>query len=203
MLKYVWYGLILIGTIVAVIKGTVPEVTENIFDMAQVGVDISLGFIATMALWLGVMRIAEDSGLMNLFARAISPALRWLFPGVPKGHAAMGSISMNIAANVIGLGNAATPFGLKAMDDLQTLNDNKEEATDEMCMFLAINTSSVTLIPATMIAVRASLGAQDPSAIIGATLFATLISTTVAIIAAKTFSKLPVFSRSKNQGGNV
>ncbi len=197
MLKYVWFALIFIGAIVAVINGTVPEVTENIFSSAQTAVDISFGFIATMALWLGIMRIAEDAGLMNLFARAISPALRWLFPEVPKGHAAMGSMSMNIAANVIGLGNAATPFGLKAMEDLQTLNDDKEVATDAMCMFLAINTSSVTLIPATMIAVRATLGAADPSAIIGATLFATLISTTVAIIAAKTFSKLPVFSKNK------
>lgn len=201
MLKYVWYALILIGAVVAVIKGTVAEVTENIFSMAQTGVDISFGFIATMALWLGIMRIAEDSGLMNVFAKAISPVLRWLFPDVPKGHAAMGSMSMNIAANVIGLGNAATPLGLKAMEDLQTLNEDKEVATDAMCMFLAINTSSVTLIPATMIAARASLGAAEPSAIIGATLFATLISTTVAIIAAKTFSKLPVFSR--NKGGST
>jgi spore maturation protein A len=138
-----------------------------------------------MALWLGIMRIAEESGLVQLLSRAIAPVLRVIFPQVPRDHPAMGAIVMNIAANMLGLNNAATPLGIKAMEELQDLNPNKDVATDAMVMLMAINTASVQLIPATVIGLMAAAGSTNPTAIIAPTLIVTGASLVIAILAAK------------------
>ena len=199
MINFIWAGLLLIGFIVGAFTGNLQAVTDAILESAETGVEISLGLIGVMALWLGIMKIAEDSGLVEKLALGLKPLTKRLFPDVPQDSPAMGAITMNIAANMLGLGNAATPLGLKAMQDLQELNQDKETATNAMVMFLAINTSSVTLIPASTIAVLSKAGSANPTAIIGPTIVATLISTTVAIIAAKTLEKLPKY-KLKPQG---
>ena len=147
-----------------------------------------------MALWLGIMKIAEDSGLMSLVAKAIAPVLKRYFPDVPAGHPAMASMTMNIAANMLGLSNAATPLGLKAMEDLEKLNSHPGIATNAMCTFLTINTAGLQLIPATMIGILASAGSKEPTAIIGTTVAATFAALIVGIAAVKILEKLPIFS---------
>ena len=146
-----------------------------------------------MALWLGIMRLAERAGLVALFARALRPVLRWLFPEVPPEHPAMGSMVLNIAAGVLGLGNAATPLGLRAMEDLETLNPHPGTATNAMCTFLAINTSSIQLIPATAIAILAANNSTNPTAIVGTSILATTCAAVSAVTTAKLLSHLPVF----------
>jgi spore maturation protein A len=156
------------------------------FDMAEFAVKLALGLIGIMALWLGLMQIAERSGLIHIMVRGLQPVLRRLFPEIPQDHPAFGSISMNLAANMLGLGNAATPLGIKAMQQLQELNQKKDEASHSMCMFLALNTSSVQLLPpVTLIAL---LGAQV-SELLLAIILATCCSTLVAILAAKYFAR--------------
>lgn len=189
MINYVWFGLLIIGIIVSIATGNVQAVTDAAIGNANTAVELSLGLIGVMTLWLGIMRIAEEAGLVKKLSIALKPILIRLFPDVPPDHPAMGSIVMNIAANVFGLGDAATPFGLKAMQSLQELNTTEDTATDSMCMFLAINTSSVTLISASTIAYRVAAGSANPTEIIGPAILATTISTTTAIIAAKLFSK--------------
>jgi len=161
-------------------------VTEAAFDIAQFAVKLAIGLIGIMALWLGLMQIAEKSGLIKHMVKVVQPLLHWLFPNIPKGHPAFGSISMNMAANVLGLGNAATPLGIKAMQQLQTLNPNKNKASDEMCMFLALNTSSVQLLPpVTLIAL---MGTQVSELIIPIIL-ATSCSTITAVSVAKLYAR--------------
>lgn len=162
-------------------------ITDAAFDMAEFAVKLAIGLAGIMALWLGLMQIAEKSGLVFIFVKLIQPLLRWLFPDIPKDHPAMASISLNLAANVLGLGNAATPLGIKAMQQLQSLNTKKEEASNAMCMFLALNTSSVQLLPpVTLIAL---MGAQV-SELIVPIILATLCSTLVAITVAKSYARL-------------
>ncbi len=164
----------------------IRAVTQAAFDMAEFAVKLAIGLIGVMALWLGLMKIAEQSGLINHFVKLIRPLLHWLFPDIPKDHPALGSISLNLAANVLGLGNAATPMGIKAMQQLQELNTQKDQASDAMCMFLALNTSSVQLLPpVTLIAI---MGTQVGELIIPIIL-ATSASTITAVIAAKTFAR--------------
>ena len=151
-------------------------------------------FSGIMALWLGLMRLAEKSGLVDILARVLRPVLRWLFPDVPAHHPAMGSMVMNIAANMLGLSNAATPLGLRAMQDLEKLNPRPGTATNAMCTFLAINTSSVQLIPATTIAILAAAKATNPTQIIGPSLFAACCATAAGLIAVKFLEKLPMFA---------
>lgn len=170
------------------------EVTNAIIDYASTAVKIALGLIGIMALWLGVMKIAEQSGLVKIIANSVRPITRFLFPDVPQDHPAIGSIIMNISANMLGLGNAATPFGLKAMEELDKLNPNKGTATNAMCTFLAINTAGLTLIPATAIAVRAASGSSEPTIIIGTSFFGASCATIMGIIAAKIFEKFPLKS---------
>ncbi|VAW61471.1 Spore maturation protein A [hydrothermal vent metagenome] len=161
-------------------------ITNAAFDMAKFAVKLAIGLIGIMALWLGLMQIAEKSGLIKKMVRVVQPLLYWLFPNIPKDHPAFGSISMNMAANVLGLGNAATPLGIKAMQQLQALNPNKNKASDEMCMFLALNTSSVQLLPpVTLIAL---MGTQVSSLIIPIIL-ATSCSTIAAVIVAKFYAR--------------
>lgn len=171
------------------------KLTDEAFNAARTAVmSLALPLVGIMTLWLGIMRLAERSGIVYLLARGIRPLLRRLFPDVPANHPAHGAILMNVSANMLGLGNAATPFGIKAMQHLQTLNLKPHAASNAMCTFLAINTSSVTLIPATAVGILAAAGARDPTAIIGTAIFATACSTVAAIVAVKTLERLPFFS---------
>ena len=153
-------------------------------------VTLAIGLVGVMSLFLGLMKIAERAGLLLVVARTLQPLMTRLFPGVPADHPAMGAMIMNLSANVLGLGNAATPFGIRAMEHLDTLNGDKGKATDAMILFLAINTSSVTILPTGVIALRAAAGSVDPAGIVPTTLFATLVSTTVAIVTAKMCARL-------------
>ena len=169
------------------------KITQAAFDAAGAAVQIAIGLIGIMALWLGVMKIAEAAGLVTAIARLVKPATVRLFPDVPADHPAVAAMLMNISANMLGLGNAATPFGLKAMEELNSLNPKAGVATNAMCTFLAMNTSCVTLIPATAIAVRAASGSANPAIIIGTTLLASLAATIVGITAAKLLQRVRLF----------
>lgn len=175
------------------------EVTNSALDYAGTAVNIALGLIGIMALWLGVMKVAEEAGLIKIIASAVRPITKRLFPDVPHDHPAMGSMIMNISANMLGLGNAATPFGLKAMEELEKLNPKKGTATNAMCTFLTVNTAGLTLIPATAIAIRASAGSSDPALIIGTSIFGAICATTVGITASKILEKFPI---KKGEFGN-
>jgi len=168
------------------------KVTNETIDKAGIAVKIALGLIGIMALWLGVMKVAEDAGLIAKLANMIKPITKKLFPEIPSDHPAIGAMLMNISANMLGLGNAATPFGLKAMDELDKLNPEKGTATNAMVTFLAINTAGLTLIPATAIAVRAAQGSADPTIIIGTSIFGASCATLTGIVAAKLFEKFPI-----------
>lgn len=168
------------------------SVTNSAIEYAAVAVNIALGLIGIMALWLGIMKIAEQAGLISLIAKSVKPITKFLFPDVPYDHPAIGSIIMNISANMLGLGNAATPFGLKAMEELDSINPNKGTATNAMCTFLAINTAGLTLIPATAIAIRAAAGSSEPAIIIGTSFFGALCATITGITAAKILEKFPL-----------
>jgi spore maturation protein A len=202
MLNYIWMGLVLVAVVLGGINGRIEDVTKSAIDAANNSVTIAIGLIGVMALWLGIMKIADESGLVTLLARAISPIARRLFPEVPADHPAMGSMMMNIAANLLGLNNAATPLGLKAMEDLEKLNKHPGVATDAMCVFLTINTAGIQLIPASMISLMASAGSKDPTAIIGTTFAATAISLVFGLAAVKLLERLPIFSlgRSVSKG---
>ncbi len=193
MLNYIWLALVLLAVALGGWNGHLKEVTDGAFDGAKTAVTIALGLIGIMALWLGVMRLAERAGLIQKLARGLRPVMTRLFPGVPDDHPAMGSMLMNMAANMLGLGNAATPLGLRAMRDLETLNSRPGTATNAMCTFLAINTSSVQLIPTTAIAILVAAGSTNPTAIVGTSLLATLCAATVAIVTVKLLEKLPWF----------
>jgi spore maturation protein SpmA len=168
------------------------DVTNSALDYAGIAVNISLGLIGIMALWLGIMKVAEDAGLIKIIANLLKPVTKRLFPDVPVDHPAMGSMIMNISANMLGLGNAATPFGLKAMEELEEINPEKGTATNAMCTFLAINTAGMTLIPATAIAIRAAAGSSEPAIIIGTSLFGSACATIAGVTAAKLFEKFPI-----------
>ena len=173
---------------------------DGIISSAKAAVELSIGLIGIMALWLGVMKIAEQSGLVAKLAALLKPLTRRLFPDVPPDHPAMGAMIMNIAANMLGLANAATPLGLKAMEELNTLNPKAGTATDAMCTFLVINTSNVQLIPATVIALRAAAGSANPAEIIGPVFFATIISLVVGVTVVKLLARLPVYRRQLETG---
>ena len=197
MLNWIWMGLVLLAVALGGVSGQLPEITLAAFDAAKSSVmTFALPLVGLMAFWLGIMRIAEKSGLVDLLAKGLRPLLVRLFPDVPAHHPAMGSMVMNMAANMLGLNNAATPLGLRAMQDLEKLNPRPGTATNAMCTFLAINTSSIQLIPATTVAILASQGAKDPTAIIGTSFVATLFSTIAAIIIVKTLERLPMFALS-------
>jgi spore maturation protein A len=194
MLNYIWLTMVILAVVLGGINGKIENVTKSAIDSAGSSVTIAIGLIGVMALWLGIVKIAEDSGLMSLFAKAITPALKWLFPGIPVGHPALGSMTMNIAANMLGLSNAATPLGLKAMEDLETLNKHPGIATNAMCTFLTINTAGLQLVPATMISIMASAGSTDPTAIIGTTVAAACAGLIAGITTVKILERLPLFS---------
>lgn len=194
MLNSIWLGMILTAVIVGIFEGRIDAVTLAVTDSAKLGFELAIGLTGIMSLWLGIMSIATESGLVNALGNLLKPILKKLFPDVPVDHPAMGAMLMNIAANMLGLANAATPFGLQAMKELQSLNQHAKVASNAMCTFLAINTSSVQLIPVTAIAYLAANGSSNPNSIIVSSLIATLVSTTVAIIAVKQMAKWSRFS---------
>lgn len=183
MVNWIWLFFIAFGFAVAAAQGNVDAVTKAVFDGAKSGVTISFGLISILVFWLGIMRIAEDSGLLRRVARLLRPIVRMLFPDVPKDHPAVGYIMSNMSANILGLGNAATPMGIKAMQELQQLNPDKDTASPAMCTLLALNTASITLIPTTLIAIRMNFESANPAEIVGTTLLATAVATMAAIIA--------------------
>jgi spore maturation protein SpmA len=193
MLNYIWLALILFAVIIGGFDQTLKEVGDGAVKGVEAAVTLSMGLIGVMALWLGMMRLAEKAGLVQWVARLLQPALRRLFPEVPVDHPAMGSMVLNIAANMLGLVNAATPLGLRAMKDLDSLNPSPGTATNAMCTFLAINTGSVQLVPITAIAVLAAAGSNNPSAIVGTTLLATTCSSAAGLLAVKLLEKWPMF----------
>lgn len=198
MLNYIWLGLVVLAVLIGGWTGKLDDVTKTGFEMAEIAVmKIALPLSAIMTIWLGVMRLAEKSGLVFVLARALRPILCRLFPDVPPAHPAMGAMVLNITANMLGLANAATPLGLRAMADLQRLNPHPGTATNAMCTFLAINTSSVQLIPATAVGILAVAGSSNPTSIVGTALMATICSTAVGIIAVKFLEKLPQFRVAK------
>ena len=195
MLNYIWLGLIICGVVLGVLTGRTEAVTSATFDAAKSSLmSIALPLGAIMALWLGIMRLAEKSGAVEKLSGFLKPLLTRLFPEVPANHPAMGAMVMNIAANMLGLGNAATPLGLKAMQGLESLNPRPGTATNAMCTFLAINTSSVQLIPATAVGILAAAGASHPTSIIGTALVATTCSFITGIVSVKLLQRLPMFA---------
>jgi len=182
MVNVIWVAIALTGIVFAMFNGTMNEVNEAVFKGAKEAVTISIGMISILVFWLGLMRIAEKSGLLRGLGALTKPIVKRLFPEVPPNHPAMGYIVSNMIANLFGLGNAATPMGIKAMEELKKLNGNSEEASRSMVTFLAINTSSVTLIPATVISIRMTYESTAPGEIIGTTLIASFLGTVSAII---------------------
>ncbi|MGA8943477.1 MAG: nucleoside recognition domain-containing protein [Thermoactinomyces sp.] len=182
MIHYIWVFMILSGVVAAAFEGKLNLVTTAALKGAEEGISVCFGLISIMVFWLGMMRIAQDAGLLEKLAKIMRPVARFLFPSVPSDHPAMGYILSNMSANLFGLGNAATPMGLKAMEELQKLNKDKKTATPAMCTLLALNTSGLTLIPTTIIGIRMKHGSQDPTEIIGPTFLATIFATAVAIM---------------------
>ena len=201
VLNYIWISFFLVAFVVAAAKllfmgdATVfPAMMDSTFDMSKKAFEISIGLTGILSLWLGVMKIGERGGVVNALARALSPVFTRLFPDIPKGHPVTGSIFMNIAANMLGLDNAATPLGLKAMEQLQTLNPKKDTASNPMIMFLVLNTSGLTLIPVSIMAYRAQLGASQPTDVFIPILLATFFSTLAGIIIASIYQTINLLS---------
>jgi spore maturation protein A len=193
MMNWIWLALVVIGVIAGAVNGKMEAVTKAAFDGAKSAVELCIGLIGIMALWLGLMKVAEQAGLVQALSRLVRPIMRRLFPDVPADHPAMGSMLSNIAANLLGLGNSATALGLKAMQDLQSLNAEKETASNAMVIFMAINTTAITIIPATVIGLRASAGSAHPTSIIGTTLVSCCTACVVAVTTAKLLEKLRVY----------
>ena len=201
-LNYIWIAFFVIAFVVALIKLIFLGDTEifsamvgSTFDMAKTGFEISLGLTGVMTLWLGLMRIGEKGGMINIFSRIMGPFFSKLFPEIPKNHPVNGSIMMNLAANMLGIDNAATPLGLKAMSQLQELNPKKDTASNSMIMFLVLNTSGLTLIPVSIMVYRAQMGAADPSDVFIPILIATFFSTLVGILAVSIYQKINLFNK--------
>jgi len=192
-MNVIFYALVLIAFVGAAFTGSAEATGKAALDSAKTAAELAIGLVGYVSLFLGLMKVVEEAGGLRFMARLIEPLLARLFPDVPRDHPAMGAMVMNLAANALGLGNAATPFGLKAMKELETLNRRPGVATDAMALFLAINTSGVALLPTGMIGLRAKLGSVDPAAIFPTTLFATTCSTSVAILAALLLRRLPAF----------
>lgn len=181
MINFIWVLLLGSGIIYAAVNGRIELITQSAINGAEDAVELSFKLIGIMCLWLGIMRIAERAGIVHLFALLLSPVMRFLFPSIPKNHPAMGAIVMTISANMLGLGNAVTPLGIKAMQQLQQLNTKKDTASDAMCTLLALCTTGFTLVPATIIALRSAAGSQNPAEIVGTTLIVSLAATIAAL----------------------
>lgn len=193
MLNMIWLGMIFLAVIVGTIQGRLDLVVQSVTTSAQLGFQLALGLAGIMTLWLGIMNIASESGLIHRLAHGLRPLMKRLFPDVPPDDPAMGAMVLNIAANMLGMGNAATPFGLQAMKELQRLNTHVHTASNAMCTFLAINTASIQLIPATAMAYLAANGNLQPGNIIVSAISASMIALSVALIAVKQLAKLPIY----------
>ena len=189
MMNYVWMGMLVIGFLLGILNGRTEEVVKAAIDSAGYAVQLGIGLLGILCLWSGLMAIAEKSGLTNVLARLARPFLRLIFPEMSGNNAAMGAILMNLSANFLGLGNAATPLGLKAMGELQSVNRCRERATDSMCMFLVLNTSAFQLIPATVIALRTEAHSADPPEIIVTVWIASICATIAGIAAARLLAR--------------
>jgi spore maturation protein A len=189
-MNLVFVLLLVLAAVAGALKGDVRAVGQGAFDGAAQGVTLAIGLVGVMSLWLGLLKIAERAGLIEKLARAARPVFRPLFPDVPEGHPAISAMLLNIAANMLGLGNAATPFGIKAMEELEKLNPNPGTATNAQALFLAINTASIQIVPTTVIALRASAHSSDPAGILLPTLAATFCALCVAIISAKLLQRV-------------
>jgi spore maturation protein A len=176
MVNLIWVAMTIIGFIFAMINGTMDEVNKAIFDGGKQAITICIGLVSVLVFWLGLMKIAEESGLLRIFSKLFQPFLSLLFPKIPKDHPAFGYILSNMVANLFGLGNAATPLGIKAMEQLKKLNKDSQEASDEMITFLTLNTSAITLIPTTVIGIRMSYNSNNPTEIVGVTILAQVVS---------------------------
>ncbi|SDY60639.1 spore maturation protein A [Evansella caseinilytica] len=187
MVNIIWVSLFIIGLLFAAVNGTMDKVNEALFQGAKEAVTICFGLISVLTFWLGLMKIAEKSGLLRGLSRLLQPVARFLFPEVPKDHPALGYILSNMSANMFGLGNAATPMGIKAMEELKRLNGGKNEASRSMITLLAINTASITLIPTTVISIRIQYGSVSPTEIVGTTILATACSTAGAVLVDRYF----------------
>lgn len=202
VLNYIWIAFFLVAFVIAVIKllffgdfSVFPEMMNSTFDSSKTAFEISLGLTGVLSLWLGIMKIGEKGGMVNALARILSPVFCKLFPDIPKGHPVTGSIFMNIAANMLGLDNAATPLGLKAMEQLQALNKKKDTASNPMIMFLVLNTSGLTLIPVSIMVYRAQMGAAQPTDIFIPILLATFFSTISGIIITSIYQRINLLNR--------
>ncbi len=199
-INIIWLSIILISIASAAWLGKMSALTLALFEESKAAVMLAVGLIGSMAFWLGMMKILEEAGALRIIAKIVRPVMSKLFPEIPKDHPAIGAIVMNMSANMLGMGNAATPFGINAMQELDKLNGEKGRATNAMCLFLAINTSSVTLLPLGVITIRAAAGAKDPASILIPSLLATIVSTTVAILATKLLQRrTPDCAASENQ----
>ena len=203
VLNYIWVAFFLIAFIVALVKllffgdlQVFTDIMNSTYDTAKTGFEISLGLTGVLSLWLGVMKIGERGGMVEMFSRAVAPLFSKLFPEMPKNHPAAGSMLMNISANMLGLDNAATPFGLKAMQELQEINTKKEEASNPMIMFLVLNASGLTLIPVTVMVYRAQLGAANPADVFIPIMIATFVATLVGMITVCLKQGINIFQRS-------
>ncbi|MCL2678384.1 MAG: spore maturation protein [Clostridiales bacterium] len=181
MVNLIWLFMLLAGVAAGIVTGRADEVTAAVFSASSEAVKITIEIIGILGLWLGLLKLAEASGLVKSLARLTAPLARWLFPDIPKDHPAFSSIVMNLGANLLGLGNAATPFGLKAMEQLQSLNPQKDTATFSMITFLALNTACITLIPATVLALRVQAGSRSPTETVIATIFASCCGCVFAV----------------------
>lgn len=201
-LNYIWIALFTIGVIVGIVKlvflqdyEALPEMMDSTFKMSNTAFEMTLGLTGTLTLWMGILKIGEDSGLVDKLARFLSPVLTKLFPEIPKNHPALGSIFMNISANMLGLDNAATPVGLKAMQELQSINEKKDTASNSMIMFLVLNTSGLTIIPVSIMAYRSKFGAADPADIFIPLLLTTMCSTLVGLLTVSLYQRINLFQK--------
>jgi spore maturation protein A len=188
-MNIVWLLLIGAAVVTGAVRGNMADVSNATFKSASTAIELAIGLVGGMTLFLGLMRVAQDAGLVQLLAKALRPIFRVLFPDVPRDHPALGAIAMNFGANMLGLGDAATPFGIKAMEELQRLNPDKESASDAMCMFVTLHSSSLQLIPVMVISLRAAAGSSNPSETIAGTIFATVASMAVAIVTSRLFAR--------------
>lgn len=201
VLNYIWIGFFLISFLVAVVQlfmgntEVFPAMMDSTFSSARTAFDISIGLTGTLCLWMGIMKIGERGGLVSAISRLLSPVFTRLFPEIPAGHPAFGHIFMNLGANMLGLDNAATPLGLKAMEEMQTLNPKKERATNAMIMFLVLNTSGLTLVPISILIYRSQMGAAQPMDVFIPILLATTIATMAAIVITSLYQRINLFSR--------
>ena len=202
VLNYIWIAFFVIAFVIALVKlvlfgdfDVFPAMMDSTFSSSKTAFEISLGLTGVLALWLGIMKIGEQGGVVNVLARVLSPVFAKLFPEIPKGHPVTGSIFMNIAANMLGLDNAATPLGLKAMEQMQELNTKKDTASNAMIMFLVLNTSGLTLIPVSILVYRAQMGAAQPTDVFIPILLATFFSTLAGIIVTSLYQRINLLSR--------